>query len=399
MYENWGTAAEVYTAELTITSFYGCQNTETVDITVEPIPAPNFTANPMVQTYPDATVTFTNATNPGPWTFSWDFGDGNTSIQENPVHTYAEPGTYTVKFYVNNGDCIDSTGTTIVINPRLPIAEFDAPPSGCTPLEIQFVNQSQWATSYLWDFGDGYVSTKENPSHTYYDPGEVTVRLQANGPGGTAYASWTLEIYETPNLAFNFAPDSVFVKDKPVRFFNLSSGATEYRWDFDDYYEDGSPAPLNFSSAYDTSHVYYTEGIKNVKLVAWNDHCIDSLTLPTVKVIPAGDIQFPTVFRPNPNGPTGGYVDPDDPNQDPNVVNSIFFPGVNKQVDEYNLYIYNRWGELIFQSHDINVGWDGYIRGQLAAQGVYLWKVTLVYKNGSPDSLAGDITLLWKREQ
>ena len=58
------------------------------------------------------------------------------------------------------------------------------------------------------------------------------------------------------------------------------------------------------------------------------------------------------------------------------------------------------WGHaLIFQSHDINIGWDGYIRGTLAAQGVYLWKVTLVYKNGSPESLAGDITLLWKRAQ
>ena len=54
---------------------------------------------------------------------------------------------------------------------------------------------------------------------------------------------------------------------------------------------------------------------------------------------------------------------------------------------------------MIFQSHDINQGWDGYIRGTLATQGVYLWKVTLVYKNGSPDSMAGDITLLWKREQ
>ncbi len=54
--------------------------------------------------------------------------------------------------------------------------------------------------------------------------------------------------------------------------------------------------------------------------------------------------------------PNGGYVDPNDPNLDPNVANSIFFPGVNKQVDEYHLYVYNRWGELIFQSHDINHG-------------------------------------------
>jgi gliding motility-associated-like protein len=305
-----------------------------------------------------------------------------------------------VKFYVNNGACIDSIGTTVVVNPRVPIAAFDQPISGCTPLEIQFVNQSQWATTYLWDFGDGYVSTKENPTHTFYDPGEITVRLQATGPGGTDYASWTLNVYETPNVAFNSAPDSVFVKDKPVRFFNLTAGATNYLWDFGDYYEDGTAAPGNFSSSADTSHIYFTEGYKDVKLVAWNDFCTDSLILQVVKVIPAGDIRFPTVFRPDPDGSrTGGWVDPNDPNLDPNVANSIFFPGVNKQVDEYHLYIYNRWGELIFQSHDINHGWDGYLNGQLAAQGVYLWKVTLVYKNGSPDSLAGDITLLWKRPQ
>jgi gliding motility-associated-like protein len=190
------------------------------------------------------------------------------------------------------------------------------------------------------------------------------------------------------------------VKDKPVRFFNLSAGADNYLWDFGDYYEDGSPAAGNFSDEIDPQHIYLTEGWKTVKLKAWNDNCADSIALEVVKVIPAGDIQFPTVFRPDPGGSaTGGWIDPNDPNLDPNVKNSIFFPGVNKQVDEYHLYVYNRWGELIFQSHDINHGWDGYVNGQMAAQGVYLWKVTLVYKNGSPDSLAGDITLLWKRRQ
>ncbi len=399
-FENFGTAPLTRTVELTTTSFYGCQDTETIDITIEPIPSPSFTAVPLVQTYPDATVTFTNETSPGPWTYLWDFGDSLTSTEENPVHVYDEPGTYPVVFYVNNGACIDSIGTTVVINPRVPVASFQEPISGCNPLEIQFVNQSQWATTYLWDFGDGYVSTQENPTHTYYDVGEVTVRLQATGPGGTDFASWTINIYETPNIAWNSAPDSVFVKDKPVRFFNLTAGADYYLWDFGDYYEDGSPAPYNFSSTADTSHIYFTEGWKDVKLVAWNDNCIDSLIIPeAVKVIPAGDVQFPTVFRPDPNGPSGGAVDPNDPNLDPNVANSIFFPGVNRQVEEYHLYIYNRWGELIFQSHDINIGWDGYINGTLAAQGVYLWKVNLVYKNGSPDTMAGDITLLWKRPQ
>jgi len=349
-----------------------------------------------VQTYPDATVAFENTTQTGPWTYLWDFGDTITSTEENPTHIYANPGTYDVDFYVMNGECMDSTKTTVVIHPRVPIAAFDEPIGGCNPVEVQFVNQSQWATAYLWDFGDGYVSTRENPVHSFYDMGQYTIRLQATGPGGTDYASWTIDIWETPNVAFNSAPDSVFVKDKPVRFYNLSAGATNYAWDFGDYEEDGTASPGNFSNATDTSHIYFTEGYKDVKLVAWNEHCSDSITLPAVKVIPKGQLEFPTVFRPDPAGPNGGYVDPNDPSVDPNYANSIFFPGVNKQVDEYHLYIYNRWGEQIFQSNDINLGWDGYIKGQLAAQGVYFWKVTVVYKNGAPDSARG---LLHKKQQ
>ena len=153
-------------------------------------------------------------------------------------------------------------------------------------------------------------------------------------------------------------------------------GPRYYSWDFGDYYEDGELLHRGTSpTAYDTSHIYFTEGYKDVTLVAWNEHCSDSITLPAVKVIPRGQLEFPTVFRPDPSGPNGGYIDPNDPTVDPNYANSIFFPGVNKQVDEYHLYIYNRWGEQIFQSDDINIGWDGYLNGVLAAQGVYLWKV------------------------
>jgi gliding motility-associated-like protein len=300
---------------------------------------------------------------------------------------------------VINGACIASARSSILIWPQKPVAAFDEPEGGCSPVEVQFVNQSEWASDYLWDFGDGNRSRQENPVHTYYDVGEWTVRLEVTGPGGSDVASSIVSIHETPKLGFNWSPDSVFVKDKPVRFFNLTVGADYYLWDFGDYDEEGEPATGNFSSARDTSHIYFTEGYKDVKLVAWNDYCIDSITETTVKVIPKGVLEFPTVFRPDPTGPNGGYIDPNDPSVDPNYANSIFFPGVNQQVSEYHLYIYNRWGELIFQSHDVNLGWDGYINDRLAAQGVYFWKVTVVYKNGHPDSMAGDITLLHKKEQ
>ncbi len=228
----------------------------------------------------------------------------------------------------------------------------------------------------------------------------LAIRLTASGPGGTALASQIINIWESPNVAFNSAPDSVFVKDKPVNFFNLSGGATDFFWDFGDYDEDGVAAPGNFSDAVDTTHIYFTEGWKDVKLVASNEHCADSITITAVKVIPKGQLEFPTVFRPSMSGPNGGYVDPTDPTVDPNYANSIFFPGVNKQVQEYHLFVYNRWGTMVFQSADINIGWDGYNQdGVLAAQGVYFWKVTVVYKNGAPDTDRGDITLLHKKQQ
>ncbi len=61
---------------------------------------------------------------------------------------------------------------------------------------------------------------------------------------------------------------------------------------------------------------------------------------------------------------------------------------------EYELVIYNRWGEMIFISKDVNIGWDGYFKDKLAEQGVYIWKVKVKYANGKVENLAGDITLL-----
>jgi gliding motility-associated-like protein len=333
----------------------------------------------------------------GPWTYLWEFGDLLTSTEENPVHTYAEPGEYTIKFYVYNGECMDSVTNSVEIRPRPPVAAFAVPDSGCTPHEITMVNQSQWTDSYLWTTSYGDVSRLENPTFKFWDPGEVTISLEATGPGGTDRASYTLSVWETPYLDFSSYPDSVFVKDRPVAFFSLVTGADYYLWDFGDYQENGDPTPGNFSSATDTARIYYTEGWKDVKLVAWNDYCIDSLIREeAVLVKPKGQLDFPNVFKPSPGGPGSGVIDPNTP-LDAGQANSVFFPGIYSQVAEYDLFIYNRWGELIFHSNKPNIGWDGYIGDQLAAQGVYFWKVQVVYNNGVPDEAVGDVTLLHEK--
>jgi len=209
-----------------------------------------------------------------------------------------------------------------------------------------------------------------------------------------AQASQEINVHATPQVFFTYAPDSVFVNDKPVRFSNLTQYGENYLWDFGDISDfNGEIADNNTSTEADPVHIYQFEGWKDVRLWVSNEYCEDSLfLLQAVKVVPAGELLFPNVFRPG-DSPTDGYYDP---NGDPSARNAVFFPGVNKQVQEYHLYIYNRWGELIFRSDDINIGWDGFVKGEKAYQGVYIWKVEGIYSNGSPFSDAGDVTLVWQ---
>lgn len=396
---NTTTAAKTYTISLTTKSYYGCVATESEDIVVNPIPQPNFTVTPILQTYPSATVNITNlVSSPGTWSYLYEFGDGNSSTLAAPTHTYAAPGTYTITQKVLYGDCIDSIRQSVIINPTPPIANFNLPASGCTPLLVQFENTSLYANSYIWDFGDGSISTKKDPFYTYFEAGTYAVTLTVSGPGGSHTSKQNIEIWASPNLFFNNAPDSVYVNDKPVKFFNYSSDAVSYLWNFGDYNEEptdpsNEESSQNTSVEFEPSHVYEYVGSKDVMLIGIgsNPTCKDTIIkVAAVYVSPAGALQFPNVFRPNPNGSTGGYYDPDNPA----TVNTVFFPGVIDQVLEYDLYIYNRWGEMVFHSSEVNYGWDGYIKERLAKQGVYIWKVKGKYTNGKNFVEEGDVTLL-----
>ena len=140
MFSNLGTAQETYQTVLQTTSAYGCVATDTVDIVVDPIPQPQFTASPDMMTWPEAgnaVVTMNNSTAAGPWTFVYDFGDGTdlfeTTSFDNVVHEYTEPGIYTVKLYSSTNDCLDSSMQVVTINPRKPVASFTSITEGLSP--------------------------------------------------------------------------------------------------------------------------------------------------------------------------------------------------------------------------------------------------------------------------
>jgi gliding motility-associated-like protein len=138
-------------------------------------------------------------------------------------------------------------------------------------------------------------------------------------------------------------------------------------------------------------HEYTEIGVYNIKLRAENEFgCADSLEKQDyVQVIGKGKIIFPNAFTPSLTGSTGGKYNPQ------SIENDVFYP-YHEGVKEYQLEIYNRWGELIFESNDVNIGWDGYYKNKLVKQDVYVYKVKAMFYNGKTIVKAGDITLLHK---
>ncbi len=142
------------------------------------------------------TVDFRDLSSGVPTTWLWDFGDGNTSTEQNPSHTYPTSGSYSVSLAVSNvhGMDLHSIADYVLVDIAPPVVDFHAMPmSGPAPLPVQFTDDSVGGlvATWLWDFGDGNTSTQQNPSHTYTVPGEYTVSLTATNAYGSDVLSRT----------------------------------------------------------------------------------------------------------------------------------------------------------------------------------------------------------------
>jgi len=187
------TAPGSYTVSLTVTGPGGSDTeTKAAYVTVDvPPPVAAFSGAPTSGAAP-LPVAFRDGSSGSITDWSWDFGDGATSTAQNPSHTYAAPGSYTVSLTVT-GPGGSTTATKInyitatAPSEPPPVAAFSgAPTSGAAPLPVAFRDGSSGSiTGWSWDFGDGATSTAQNPSHTYAAPGSYTVSLTVTGPGGS----------------------------------------------------------------------------------------------------------------------------------------------------------------------------------------------------------------------
>ncbi len=291
-------AASTYTVTLKVEIASGCQSTlfsKQVIISAKPLANFSFTNACL----PSGSTQFTDqssvsAGNISQW--SWNFGDGTTSTQRNPVHNYSSTGPFNVTLTVttNNGCSDDSVKLMDKVYAQ-PLAAFSAPAEICNGSTINFTDQSTAAnstiTQWSWDFGDGTASTQQNPTKVYANPNTYVVKLTVTSAIGclSTIATKNIVVNPLPTANFNIsAPDCI---NKNITFTDISvanaGNIVKWTWNFGD----GNNSVL--TSGIPFTHIYSATGTYNITLqVETNKGCVSTIFSKQVIISPLPVVNF-----------------------------------------------------------------------------------------------------------
>jgi hypothetical protein len=252
---------------------------------------------------------------------------------------------------------------------------------GCAPFRVKFHNMSSSCDSCRWTFGDGGYSNEKDPEWIFDVEGEYKIGLQVFSRDGRVFtSSASVTVHPRPKAHFEIYPEKAVIPHDEIHFLNYSTNAVQSKWDF------GDGATSDF---FEPSHTYTVFSSYDVRLVVTSDWgCSDSLIIYNAFSGSQYFIDFPNAFIPNAQGPTGGFY-----SSKSDEGAQVFHPSFSG-VTDYQLKIFSKLGIPIFESGDINIGWDGYNKGQLCEPGVYIWKVRGKFRNGEPFTKMGDVILL-----
>ncbi|MBL7917822.1 MAG: gliding motility-associated C-terminal domain-containing protein, partial [Bacteroidia bacterium] len=208
-----------------------------------------------------------------------------------------------------------------------------------------------------------------------------TVQLigkDGHGCADTAYK--TIRVFPKPNAYFEVTPTNYFLPDATVIPTNLTTGATTYNWFFGDGGSSNIQNPV---------YKYKSKGDYYISLIARSNRgCTDTFKIAApISILDDTFFEMPNAFTPNAAGSPGAVYNPND------LSNDIFHPKI-KGVETFQFTIYSKWGEVMFDTNNVNEGWDGYYKGKLCNQDVYVWKIVAKLVNGDTINKTGDVTLL-----
>ena len=252
---------------------------------------------------------------------------------------------------------------------------------GCAPLSVQFPNlQLGSGITYSWNLGNGSSSSQASPNVTY-TAGTYSVSLTVTtslGCTSTSPSAGQVVAYLPPTASFSASTWTAPVDNGSIVFTSQTTGnITGYAWTFGDGGTGTAPNP---------THVYGDVGTFDVELIVTDANGCTAIAENPVVITPVYDITLPTAFTPNPNGGHGGGYDPND------LSNDVFYAFV-RSVKDFRMRIFNRWGELVFESTDVRIGWDGYYRNQLSPQDVYVVQTWVRFVDDKEVQKLTDLTL------
>jgi len=276
-----------YTVALIATNNSGSQSVNRT-VTVVPALTASFSFSPASPAAGQA-VQFTDTSTGTPTSWQWNFGDGTSSTVQNPSHTFAAAGSYTVTLIATNTSGSQSVSRTVTVVPALTASFTYSPASPTTGQAMQFTDTSTGSpTSWQWDFGDGTSSTAQNPSHAYSAAGSYQVTLTIRAGSNLNNTSRTVTIAQPLTASFTYSPAAP-TTGQAVQFTDTSTGGpTSRQWNFGDG---------GTSTSQNPNHTYTTTASYTVSLTVTNSSGSKSIS-QTVNVSPGSTLNASFTYSP-----------------------------------------------------------------------------------------------------
>jgi PKD repeat protein len=297
----------------------------------------------------------------------WDFGDGGSSTLQNPSYIYDSIRDYQVILTINTAHfCqdVDTIMAKVTIAPNVDFAIENA----CVNSPAYFIHTDSdiEITDWFWNFNDQYhpgidTSTAENPSYVYTHIDVYHVTMEASSYGCTKKVDKSFIVYPIPYSEFTLTSNYTGVQGRTL-FDNSSIYATSYLWDFGNGHTSNVENPIE---------VYEFDSTYTITLISFNEYGCSDTSRHDLSIFFKG-LYFPTAFSPN----------------NPNDEVSRFVPkGINLQ--EYLVQVFDLKGNLMWESDLLDENgspvesWDGYCNGLLMPEGMYVWKATGIFRDGT----------------
>ena len=363
-------APGTFTIKYIVTASDGCKtDTFSKTITIGAIPTADFSIQDVCSNINPAVMVQADCSFGQITEWKWSLNDSLVSAQQQPFQSSPPAGVHQLQlFVVSNYGCVSDTASHSFVVKPAPIVEIDATTGGCVddPLSFNahqtdaFTSITQWS----WSFGDNQISNLRSPIHSYTQKGTYPVQLWVKASNGCF--SDTIERTLFINKAVAFAGnDTIALKD--LSFQLIGNGGTFYNW---------SPSTGLSNPAIQNPVAVLQNDITYILTVTTPEGCIDTDDI-NIKVFKEIAIYVPTGFTPNFD-----------------ALNDMLKPkyiGIRKLAC---FRIFNRWGQLVFSTTDLNKGWDGNLNGVRQQAGVYVWMIRAEDILGKTYELKGTSTLI-----